>query len=55
MAGVKPSQEQKAFALGHFRGARPISERIVCTVLAFKPGIATRSTPLSRSSMPRAL
>jgi hypothetical protein len=43
--GASPSQEQKAFAFGHFQGPKPISERIVCAVLAFKPGMATRSTP----------
>jgi hypothetical protein len=35
---------RKAFALGHLRRSRPISERIVRTVLAFRPGMATRST-----------
>jgi hypothetical protein len=54
MAGAKPSQEPKAFALGHFRGARPLSARRVGTGLACKPGMATRSTPVSCYRTPRA-
>jgi hypothetical protein len=45
--GAHPSQAQHACAWGHFRRARPIAERMVCTGLACRPGMATSSTPVS--------
>lgn len=45
--GAHPHQDQNAFMLGHVCRSRPISERLVCTVLACRPGMAIKSTPVS--------
>jgi hypothetical protein len=45
--GASPNHAQKAFSLGYFRISKPISARMVCAVLACRPGIANKSTPVS--------
>jgi hypothetical protein len=42
--GANPNQEQNAFMLGHLCRFRPVSEWIVCMVLARRPGMAIKST-----------
>jgi len=52
--GANPNQVQQCFSVGQALRAMPISARIVWAVLAFRPALATRSTPAHRYRRVRA-